>query len=535
MRVHIVCPDHDEDKILGRLARTLSDGTGWSISGGPDPDATLNYFFPYLVYSQTYPNFTGLSAGYFTHREGPGWPQKRAWWDHADRDLDLRLTSDRQNLSILREPSGLVPYLPVDREFFKPEPVTKPDLPVLGFAGFVDPRSGRKGEALARKLVDSFPGVRFKAIGRGWPVPTSLVPWSEVPAFYQSLDAYVSTSTNEGAQVTVLEALACSTPVVVPKGTGIMDDLPDMPGIHRYEKGDFDALVKAVEDVLAADWDAGDLRQVTEPYTPERWAEDHIAAFERLLYPRAKTLKPLEGNRGMYCVAFGEPSRECVVTCIESFKAHNPGVPVALASTEPLGPEDIFIPREDLDIGGRQAKLAVYRETDWEYTLYLDADTECVESVEFVYGLLADGWEAVICRDMDKYHVARMMKRPDNQEEYEYTMDTIGTGEVMQYNGGVFAFRRCENVERFFNLWNAEWRRYGARDQGALLRALHRNPVRLFVLGNEWNASDRYPPPRGKVAVWHHNITARRWSGLIDGRIDSDEAWEAVRTWERKR
>ena len=126
------------------------------------------------------------------------------------------------------------------------------------------------------------------------------------------------------------------------------------------------------------------------------------------------------------------------------------------------------------------------------------------------------------------------MKRPDNAAETEETLALLGCGEVMQYNGGVFGFRRCANTQRFFKLWHTEWQKYGARDQGALLRALYQNPLRLFVLGNQWNASDRYPMPVGQVAILHHNIKARRWAGLIDGRLDSEEAWKAVEMWERR-
>jgi hypothetical protein len=45
---------------------------------------------------------------------------------------------------------------------------------------------------------------------------------------------------------------------------------------------------------------------------------------------------------------------------------------------------------------------------------------------------------------------------------------------------------------------------------------------------NQWNATTRYVMPKGEVAIKHHNMEARRWNGLIQGRIDSPEAWQAV-------
>ena len=95
----------------------------------------------------------------------------------------------------------------------------------------------------------------------------------------------------------------------------------------------------------------------------------------------------------------------------------------------------------------------------------------------------------------------------------------------------MMAFQRCAATKRFFKAWQTEWQRFGKRDQGALLRALYKNPLRLYLLTNHWNASDRYPDIDGEVAIWHHNTKARRWGGLIRGRIDSPEAWAAVRVF----
>jgi hypothetical protein len=135
---------------------------------------------------------------------------------------------------------------------------------------------------------------------------------------------------------------------------------------------------------------------------------------------------------------------------------------------------------------------------------------------------------------MYKYYHAGMMKRPDNHAETSATLDFIGTDRVFQYNGGMFAFRRCPSVERFFASWNEEWQRWAARDQGALLRALYGNPLRLFVLFNQWNCTDRYPVPVGDIAVWHHNTKARRWARSIRGRTDGTDAWRAVDEWKAR-
>ena len=537
MKVHIVCPDYaDLDrKILGRKAMALVDQTGWTIATGPDPRADINYFMPYIMLAQEYPSFKATAtAAYFTHRETGRWKKKQEWWDGAAQLADLRLTSSTHNLQHLRPhgPTMLVPRPPIDLEAYTPTGEGRQR--VIGLSGFVDRVSGRKGEARVAKLAGG--GVPLEAIGQGWPVPTTLVDFAEIPHFYNRIWAYLCSATLEGVPMTVLEALACGTPVIIPLGVGIMDDLPEMAGIYRYDPENYASMKAAC--VAALDSKPPDpwvLRTAVAGYTAANWAQDHIDAFERFLHPRPVTSNQWRGKSGMYCVAFGKPSRRCAVKCIQSFKAHMPGVPVAFAGAAPLNVgEDVFVERPDIDIGGRLGKLAVYDAApqEWEHVLYLDADTETVGDISFLFQLLADGWETLICKDMAKYHTAKMMKRPDNHVEYEETMNLLGCGDVMQYNGGVFGFRRCENVERFFLLWQQEWQKYGARDQGALLRALYKNPLRLWLLGNQWNASDRYPWPAGEVAVIHHNMRARRWGGLIYGRTDDAAAWDKVKKWE---
>jgi len=146
--------------------------------------------------------------------------------------------------------------------------------------------------------------------------------------------------------------------------------------------------------------------------------------------------------------------------------------------------------------------------------------------------MLQSGWEFLICKDMHDRHYLQTMQRGDNKVEYEFIVGQVGTDRVLQYNGGMFAFRRCDRTKRFFEIVNEEYEKWAARDQGALVRALYRHPLRMFVLCNQWNASTRYELPPGPLAVLHHNMQARRWGRSVVGRIDSKDAWQAVREWE---
>lgn len=236
-------------------------------------------------------------------------------------------------------------------------------------------------------------------------------------------------------------------------------------------------------------------------------------------------------NRGIYCVAFGEPARACALRMMETAKLHLPEIPIAMAGAAPIGLEDIFIEQPDSDVGGRRAKLAAYElaPAEWDAVLYLDVDTEVVGDIRLYFELIEDGWEFVICKDphlMDTMHAFRRQNNLDELAETEAELHTLHT---LQWNGGVWSFGRNERVAAFFGRWQAEWEKHAQRDQGALIRAMYADPLKVYVLGNEWNTFEKYSRGIETAGLRHYPGRARRWKGLIPGRIDSDAAWRMVR------
>ncbi len=533
MNIHIVGPNDGRSQVLSRFARYLADGTGWSLAPDADPSADVNLYLPYLYYK----GLVGRSAAWFTHYDST-LTGKESMWDSAAHAVDLRITCANMYADMLRPhgPTVKVPP-PIELERFTIGPRVQHDKPVVGVSGYVYP-GGRKGERLVEQLSESKLGrnISLTASGKGWPAYTKEYTWAEMPNFYRGLDVYLCTATIEGIPVPPLEALACGVKIVIPQQVGMLDDLPEMEGIYRYERGDYESMCKAIERAVAGKPEPEALRECVRGFTIDAWCDGFKAAMSRF-YGDDTGGEPEGEQCGVYVVAFGEPARECAKVCIGAVKALMPELPVVLVGDKALGAGcDSFIEQPDLDIGGRTAKLRVdeLAPQDWHYVLYLDADTEPVQPFKFLFDLLKDGWEFVICKDMQRFALAATMVRPDNLAECNATWAEIGSDQVLQYNGGVFAFRRNARTRAFFLRWQAEWQRWGKRDQGALLRALHTNPLRVCVLTNVWNASDRYPVERQPVIV-HHNIKARRWEGIINGRLDSAEAWKAVETWEGAR
>lgn len=535
MRVHIVTRDAKAQNILGRLIRELITQSDWTADDAPDATADLNYAFPYLEWSR-FPNFRATpTAAWFTHRD-IGRPNKVDAWDQTAKRVDVRTTSARlyaEQLALVGSTFLVTP--PLDIEKFKPAARhTTRAKPVVGTSGFVY-AGGRKGEELIAALAASRLAERVKLIacGKGWPISTDWYEWDQMHKFYQKLDVYVCTSHIEGIGYGPLEAMACGIPVVIPRGVGVFDELPDVQNLFRYDAGDFEGMQREIQNALDEPINVESLRGVSMRFTTAAWHETHRAAFAHFnlsVPPVPKKLPAWRERAAVVYVAYGTQARECAQRAMVSLRDQMPGLPVCLVSDAKIGLEDVFIEHADTDIGARSVKTKINElvPEKYQYILYLDADTEVVQPIGFIFDLLADGWEFVICINPAQYALAREMRRPDNLDEIEETFALLGTDEILQYNGGVFAFRRNERTALLMSEWHREWDRYGKRDQAALDRALYTNPVRVYTLGNEWNTITRYMPAERTAGILHYPMTARRWAGRITGRLDKPEAWAAV-------
>jgi glycosyltransferase involved in cell wall biosynthesis len=137
----------------------------------------------------------------------------------------------------------------VDLDYFAPKAVSrrKLGLPenafVVGFFGArgSDSDGGRKGMdvllSVLRQAGKEIPELHVVLAGPGWEKFTTefqaagsnatnfgFVPRSEIPELYTVLDAYLVTARVEGGPMTVLESLACGTPVISTR-VGLVPDV----------------------------------------------------------------------------------------------------------------------------------------------------------------------------------------------------------------------------------------------------------------------------------------------------------------------
>jgi hypothetical protein len=287
MRVHIVYASPQADSILGRLSRDLAKGTGWTLSRTPEKDA-INYWTSFVLLCQhvakQHIDKRSLEpyATWFFHPVRRTTQDAMRWGGLQQRAALRVITAPQYELELQRYgPTALVTP-PLDREKFQIVERRRIEKPVAGVSGLVY-SSGRKGEGLLVQLTKTATGRSFdwRASGRDWPIQTTWYEWPDLQKFYHSIDVLVCTSIIEGVPFPPLEALACGIPIVIPRHVGLLDTLPDLPGIRRFTVGDIRSLELALSQV-ELNPNREELRAVTERFTSAAWAEGHLRAFEEL-------------------------------------------------------------------------------------------------------------------------------------------------------------------------------------------------------------------------------------------------------------
>jgi len=146
----------------------------------------------------------------------------------------------------------------------------------------------------------------------------------------------------------------------------------------------------------------------------------------------------------------------------------------------------------------RYAKVTMLDWTPFDHTAYLDADTQVYQPIDAGFQMLRDGWDMAITVDQ-------------NQTEHEWLWHCGGADreftllalryQALQLQAGIFFIAKNERTEALWRAWKFEWEVYRNQDQGALLRALSRHPIKIWLLGRPWNSG---------AIIGHHFGAIRR-------------------------
>ena len=183
---------------------------------------------------------------------------------------------------------------------------------------------------------------------------------------------------------------------------------------------------------------------------------------------------------GVVYIAYGWRAVKEAGYSIKTLRQHN-DLPVTVIGERVDATR--YIAFDDRASRGRWAKCNLYELTPYRRTLYLDADTRVHGALDGGYDILGDGYDIAMSPspvqgDGILWHVS--------DEEREATYRELGRN-LLQLQGGMMFWRKNARTAAFFQAWREEWGRWRGQDQAALLRALHRTPLRLWLLSNEWN------------------------------------------------
>ena len=183
-------------------------------------------------------------------------------------------------------------------------------------------------------------------------------------------------------------------------------------------------------------------------------------------------------SRGSVIVAVGEKATQEALGARASLLSHGmTDSQVMTLSDGATGDDASLLPRS------RVLKLGVLRAAPWDHVLYMDADCR-ISDDNFTRGfdVLGAGWD-----------MAMTVSRQQGKEAFWHCGEadrkaTLAEAPLTpQMQCGLMFIARNERTLALFDAWQDEWRRFGAEDQAAFIRALVHTPVRVWVLGEPWN------------------------------------------------
>lgn len=184
---------------------------------------------------------------------------------------------------------------------------------------------------------------------------------------------------------------------------------------------------------------------------------------------------------GVVYVAYGDRAKaECRASIEALTKLNN--LPVAIISDGPVLGRARTIIFGEPGAGARWAKLNIPCLVDYDTIVYLDADTRPYGDLTPLIRIAQD-WEIVISFSENQGTNALQHIKA---AEREATVSEIRNPFPLQAQCGVIVFNRLRCL-KLFEVWRDEYSRYKDKDQAAFLRALYREPVRVWFVGRDWN------------------------------------------------
>jgi lipopolysaccharide biosynthesis glycosyltransferase len=185
-------------------------------------------------------------------------------------------------------------------------------------------------------------------------------------------------------------------------------------------------------------------------------------------------------------VAYGDNARAEAKASIASLRKWHKRLPIYVLGDAPIGIGDAqLIKFNEPGAGARWAKLNIDRLVECDRLIYLDADTRILDSLSPAIAML-EAYDLIMTYSANQgYDVLNHIE----VTEREATLTELGNPYPLQLQAGVMFINRLRCL-KLFEIWRQEWQRWHNQDQAALLRALNKEPVRIGLLGLDWNSTN---------------------------------------------
>lgn len=188
----------------------------------------------------------------------------------------------------------------------------------------------------------------------------------------------------------------------------------------------------------------------------------------------------LTKTAGVVYVTIGSNAEREAEQSVSGLFSHNQW-PVHYVKKVPEGPSGLTAEQE-----AHWAKVRMYYLSPFDLTLMLDADTRVKGDLSVGFRALQEGWDVVLVPSVPP-HLGQVLWNLSGPERFD-TLQELGLWCHVMYNTGVMFFGKNARTQALFQTWQIEWLKYRDRDQGALLRALDKHPVRIWLLGYPFNS-----------------------------------------------
>lgn len=188
-------------------------------------------------------------------------------------------------------------------------------------------------------------------------------------------------------------------------------------------------------------------------------------------------------TRGVVMVVYGERAEIACNRALTALSDICPDLPVTIQRGQTDGYSDMQ--------QSRFAKATLFNWTPYQYTAYLDADTQVYQDISAGFEALEAGFDLAIAPSQNQ---GDNMLWHCGAEDKALTLKQIGF-HPLQLQAGVMFVANNPRTRALFAHWAVEWLKFEDQDQGALLRAFYQCPVKVWLLGSPWN---------GGAVVGHH-------------------------------